>query len=160
VSQELSAGFPIRRGWHGRAAAALLIGVSAVALAFALVERGAGFVLPTNRLEDAGAVLDEKMGATVERLDAGTARDLGISPREPGLVVTSLAADGPAAEAGVHASDVIVRIGATSVASEAAAAAALQQARPPYILMLNRRGQYAMVRLPMSRGPAGQGGTP
>jgi serine protease Do len=141
-------------------AAALLVGVSACALAFALVERQAGLVLPADRSEEAAVVVDERVGATVERLDGGTARSLGISPRERGLVVTSLAMDGPAAQAGVRASDVIVRIGATPVASRAAAAAALQRARPPVTLTLNRRGHYAMVRLPMSRTPAEQGGGP
>ena len=147
---------PPPREWKARRPR--LIGVSALALAFALVEHGTGFVLPTDRLEDAGTVLDERLGATVERLDGGTARSLGMSPTERGLVVTSLAAEGPAARAGVRTSDVIVRIGATPVASGAAAATALQQVRPPYTVTLNRRGRYAMVRLPMSRGPAEQGG--
>jgi S1-C subfamily serine protease len=141
-------------------AAALLVGVSACALAFALVERQAGLVLPADRGDEAAALVDERVGATVERLDGGTARSLGISPRERGLVVTSLAVNGPAAQAGVRPSDVIVRIGAIPVASRAAAAAALQRARPPVTLTLNRRGHYAMVRLPTSPAPAEQGGGP
>jgi S1-C subfamily serine protease len=149
-----------RPGRRGRIAAALLVGVSACALAFALVERQAGFVLPPDRDDEAGALVDEKVGATVERLDGGTARSLGLSPRERGLVVTSLAMNGPAAQAGVRPSDVIVRIGATAVASRAAAAAALQGARSPATLTLNRGGHYVMVRLPMSRAPAEQGGAP
>jgi S1-C subfamily serine protease len=149
-----------RAGRRGRIAAALLVGVSACALAFALVERQAGLVRPADRGEEAGAVVAQRVGATVERLDGGTARSLGISPRERGLVVTSLAMNGPAARAGIRPSDVILRIGAIPVASRAAAAAALQHARPPVTLTLNRRGHYAMVRLPMSRAPAGQGGGP
>jgi S1-C subfamily serine protease len=148
---------PIFPGRRSRVAAALLLGVSACALAFALVAREAGSLLPVDK-EDAGAILEERIGATVEGLDAVTARGLGIAPREQGLVVTSLAADGPAARAGVRASDVIVRIDAASVASRAAAADALRRLQPPYSLTLNRGGRYAMVRLPMSRAPAEQGG--
>jgi hypothetical protein len=59
---------------------------------------------------------------------------------------------------------VIVRIGGTPVASPDAAAAALRGARPPIVLTLNRRGHYAIVRLPISRAGAGataeQGGGP
>jgi S1-C subfamily serine protease len=149
-----------RPGRRGRIAAALLVGVSACALAFALVERPAGVVLPADRGEEAGAVVDERIGATVEQLDGGTARSLGISPRERGLVVTSVAMNGAAARAGVRPSDVIVRIGAIPVASPAAAAAALQRARPPVTLTLNRRGERAMVRLPMPRAAAERGGAP
>jgi S1-C subfamily serine protease len=136
---------------RGRIAAALLVGVSAGAIAFAIVERQAGLVLPADRRDAAVAIVDEGVGATVEQLDGGTARSLGISPRERGLVVTSLARDGPAAQAGVRPSDVIVRIGATPIASRAAAAAALQRARGPVTLTLNRGGHYAIVRLPISR---------
>jgi S1-C subfamily serine protease len=149
-----------RPGRRGRIAAALLVGASACALAFTLVERSDGVVLPADRSDEGAAVLDEKLGATVEQLDDGTARSLGISPGERGLVVTSLAMNGPAAQAGVHPSDVIVRIGAIPVASPAAAAAALQRASPPVTMTLNRRGEHAMVRLPMSRVPAEQGGAP
>ena len=110
-----------RPGRRGRIAAALLVGVSACALALVLVERQTGFILPAERADEAGAIVDERVGATVEQLDGGTARSLGISPRERGLVVTSLAMNGPAAQAGVRPSDVIVRIGATPVGSGAAA---------------------------------------
>jgi S1-C subfamily serine protease len=68
--------------------------------------------------------------------------------------------NGPAAQAGLRPSDVIVRIGASPVASRAAAAAALRGARAPVTLTLNRGGHYVMVRLPMSRAPAEQGGAP
>ncbi|MDB5693955.1 MAG: hypothetical protein JWO81_3018 [Alphaproteobacteria bacterium] len=150
---------PGRRGM-----AALLLGVSAFAIAFALVERQVDAVLPIDRSEAAGAAVDAAFGATVERLDGDTARSLGLPPRETGLVVTSLAGAGPAAQAGVRASDVIVRIGGTPVASPDAAAAALRGARPPIVLTLNRRGHYAIVRLPISRARPGataeQGGGP
>jgi S1-C subfamily serine protease len=149
-----------RPGRRGTVAAALLVGVSACALAFALVERQAGFALPTDHDEEAVAIVGQRVGATVERLDGGTARSLGISPQERGIVVTSLAASGSAEQAGVHPSDVIVRIGATAVGSRAGAAAALQGARSPVMLTLNRGGHYVMVRLPMSRAPAEQGGAP
>ena len=66
-----------RRGWRGMIAAALLVGVSACALAFALVERRAGLVLPAGRDVKAEAAIDERVGATVEWLDGGTAQSLG-----------------------------------------------------------------------------------
>ncbi|MEA3065907.1 MAG: Peptidase family [Sphingomonadales bacterium] len=78
-------------------------------------------------------------------------------------MVTSLSATGPAAQAGVRTGDVIERIGGAPVASPVQAAAALKASPNPVELRLIRRGNYAIVRLPIrtlpdERNGAEQGG--
>lgn len=130
-------------------ALALVLAVPVIlTAAFALADRELGFELPGARREAAATAFDAALGATVEPLDRATAESLGISPRDKGLVITSLRANGPAARAGLRPGDVIERISGTSVGSQIDAAAALRDTRAPdIILTLNRRGHYAMVHL-------------
>lgn len=119
--------------------------------------------LAGSRREAAATAFDAALGATVEALDHDTATTLGISGYDGGLVVTSLGAAGRAARAGVRTGDVIARIGGTPVASPVQAAAALEAAPIPVELTLIRRGNYAIVRLPIrtssdERDGAEQGG--
>ena len=95
------------------------------------------------------AAVDAAIGATVEPLDRTTAEGLGIPPKTKGLVVTSLGRNGPAERAGIKAGDVIVRIDGAPVSSVGAAAAALEEAPGANALIINRRGHYANVQLPM-----------
>lgn len=125
-----------------------------VAAGLALRAPDLGFELPGSRREAAVNALDAALGATVEPLDRATAESLGLSPRDKGLVVTSLGGNGPAARAGIRAGDVIERIGGAPVGSVGDAAAALKGAPLPEItLTLNRRGHYAIVRLPIRALP-------
>jgi C-terminal processing protease CtpA/Prc len=119
--------------------------------------------LAGSRGEAATTAFDAALGATVEALDHDTATTLGISGYDGGLVVTSLGATGPAAQAGVQTGDVIARIGGAPVGSAVQAAAALKAAPNPVELTLIRRGNYAIVRLPIrtlsdQRDGAEQGG--
>ena len=66
--------------------------------------------------------VDNALGATVEPVDAGMARSLGLPGSSGGLVVTSVANKGPAISAGLRVGDIIEKIGgrpATSVNSNA-----------------------------------------
>ena len=146
----------ILSGRRGGTALALLLGVSAMAMAIVLAEANLKIDISGQRSEAAQEVLGNAVGATVEPLDRVTARSLGISPREKGLVITSLARNGPAARAGVHAGDVIEQIGATRIATLNDATAVLKEAHAPITLTLNSRGHYAIVTLLIS--PAADGG--
>jgi S1-C subfamily serine protease len=135
------------------------LGVEAIALFLALVAMAVIIVFAQKELsvaihrepgEAAEAVLGSAIGATVEPLDRATAKGLGIVPYEKGLVITSLARDGPASRAGVRAGDVIERVGPVRIASVDQAAAALKTAQVPIRVILNRRGRYDVVTLPIS----------
>jgi S1-C subfamily serine protease len=133
---------------------AIAVVLAIAAILFALAARELGFELPGARKEAVATALDAALGATVEPLDGATAEGLGISPRDKGLVVTSLSATGPAARAGLRPGDVIERISGTSVGSSADAATALKGAGASNIILtLNRRGHYAIVHLPIRALP-------
>jgi hypothetical protein len=141
-------------GSRAKAAAVLAV----VLTALILTDRDFAFEFPADRKEAAVIAIDAALGATVEPLDRATAESLRISPRDKGLVITSLGENGPAAQAGITTGDVIERIGGIPVHSPGEAAEALKHARPPEIaLTLNRGGHYAVVHLPMRRLPDGNG---
>ena len=62
------------------------------------------------RQENQTLEIDEAIGATVEPLDAATARSLGLAGETHGAVVTSIANGGPAERAGIRTGDVIVAV--------------------------------------------------
>lgn len=140
-------------GSRAKAAAVAVVAIVLIA-AIALTDRDLGFGYPAAKKEAAAIALDATIGATVEPLDRATAESLGIPTRHHGLVITSLGSNGPAARAGIGTGDVIERIGGAPVGSIGAAAAALENAHAPDInLMLNRRGEYVIVRLPIRSAP-------
>jgi S1-C subfamily serine protease len=150
--------FRMVAGSRAIAAAVLAVAVSVLIAALILLDRGVGFDFPIERTEAAEIAVDAALGATIEPLDSATAERLGISPRDKGLVITSLGEKGPAARAGITAGDVIERIDGIPVHSQSEAAEALKGARSSDItLTLNRRGRYAVVHLPMLRLPDGPG---
>lgn len=135
---------------------AVLLFLSATALVatFALTEGEFGLVLPARKREASEIAIDAAIGATVEPLDRATAERLGIAQRDEGLVITSLGRNGPAAQAGMRTGDVIERVSGAPIASLDDAAAALKGTpAPEIILMLNRRGQYVTVHLPIRSEP-------
>jgi hypothetical protein len=90
--------------------------------------------------------LDNAVGATVEPVDRATATTLGLSSPAGDLVVTSVANRGPAAAAGIRVGDVIERIGGKPAAASAAP-------RAPTVVMINRGGKRAMLRIAFTTGP-------
>lgn len=141
-------------GSRARAAVVLIVVVVVLIGAFTLAYWDFELRFNAERKELAAVTLDAALGATVEPLDRATAESLGISPRNQGVVITSLGGNGPAARAGIRAGDVIERIGGIPVRSPDEAAEALKNARAPDInLTLNRRGQYAIIHLPIRTVP-------
>jgi S1-C subfamily serine protease len=140
--------------WRRRANLVALAALVAllVVTAFALTGRRGDQSLSVPRRETA-PILDAAAGATLEPLDRRTAHDLGVDPEQKGVVVTSLATNGPAARAGVRTGDVIARIGKINAVSERQAAEAFAQTRPPIALLINRHGHYAKVQLPIRSVP-------
>jgi predicted metalloprotease with PDZ domain len=134
----------------GRLALALLLGAGTMALVISISGRDSEIGFGRQRSMLAEEVLGNAVGATAEPLDQATAHSLAIPANERGLVVTSVAWNGPAARAGVRVGDVIERIGATPTSSLKDAAAALEVARTPITVTLNSRGHYAIVTLPTS----------
>jgi predicted metalloprotease with PDZ domain len=116
----------------GFGAAAVWPGHSALAPAFAF----GGDTL-------AGEV-DEAIGATVEPLDAATARGLGLTSGTRGVVVTSLESGGAAARAGVRTGDVIVAIDRPVITMKDLAGGLGNQV---LTVRLNRHGQSVIVPL-------------
>jgi serine protease Do len=90
--------------------------------------------------------LDEAIGATVEPLDPATARSLGLTAGTRGVVVTSIANEGPAAHAGVRTGDVVVAID-RPVGSVNDLATGLRNNGNVLTVTLNRRGQSVIVPL-------------
>jgi C-terminal processing protease CtpA/Prc len=129
------------------AAAAGVVGMIALAATLALTGN-LGFTPRDATREEVDIELDAKLGATVAPLDGETARSLGIEPRRPALVVTSLRDNGPAQRARIRAGDVIDSIGGTPVRTPSQAVAALKRSPTPHIAVtLGRRGRFAVVRL-------------
>jgi hypothetical protein len=125
--------------WRGAAAGLILLAIVALALFLAL--RPAQLEMPASGGARALLRLDNALGATVEPVDYGTARMLGISMGSGDFVVTSVANRGPAVDAGIHVGDVIERIGNKPAA--AAETALHSAARTP--ILINRHGKHAIV---------------
>jgi len=123
-----------------------------MALVVAIAEKESDIGIGGRRSIVAEEMFGNAVGATAEPLDRATARSLAIPVTERGLVVTSVAWNGPAARAGVRAGDVIERIDSIPIASLNDAAVALEVARAPITVTLNSRGHYAIVTLPTSPG--------
>jgi predicted metalloprotease with PDZ domain len=137
-----------------KVAVAFLGGFVAIGV-FVLADRGFEFEFSGKRSELAAMALDTAVGATVEPLHRGMARNLGVDSPDKGLVITSLERNGPAARAGIRAGDVIERIAGVPVGSIDEAASALKAGpRPGTILMLNRDGEYVIVLLPIRSSAA------
>ena len=125
-----------------RSAAGLIL-LALVVLALFLALRPAHLDMPASGEARALLRVDNALGATVEPVDAGMARSLGLPGSSGGLVVTSIANKGPAISAGLRVGDIIEKIGgrpATSVDSNA-----LSTAGTP--ILVNRNGNHAIMSI-------------
>lgn len=102
------------------------------------------------RAESLAGELDEAIGATVEPLDAATARSLQLTPGTDGLVVTSISNDGPAARAAIQVGDVIIGVGRPVGGTRDLASGLRTNGRSP-MLILMRNGRSVIV--PFRVGP-------
>jgi membrane-associated protease RseP (regulator of RpoE activity) len=90
--------------------------------------------------------LDSALGATLEPLDATSARILGGGSEEDDMVVTSLASGGRASAAGIRVGDVVEAIGGKDASDIDEALAAIGP--EPTRVVINRHGNRANVELP------------
>jgi len=90
--------------------------------------------------------LDSELGATLEPLDATSARILGGGSEEDDMVVTSLASGGRASAAGIRVGDVVEAIDGKDASDVDEALAALGP--EPTRVAINRHGNRAIVELP------------
>jgi hypothetical protein len=130
--------------WRG--AAAILILGAIIVLGLFLAVRPLRFERVASKSARALLRLDDELGATVEPVDPPTARTLGLESSAGGLVVTSVANGGPAADAGIRVGDVVERIGSLSAAQ--AETATLPSGSIP--IAINRGGKRAILRVALA----------
>lgn len=92
--------------------------------------------------------LDSVLGATLEPLDARAARTLGGGSRADEMVVTSVAADGRAAAAGLRVGDVVETVDGLDPTDLDAAIGAVST--DPTQVVVNRHGNRAILRIPLA----------
>jgi hypothetical protein len=90
--------------------------------------------------------LDSALGATLEPLDAASARIVGGGSEEDDMVVTSVASGGRASAARIEVGDVVEAIGGTDASDVDGALSALGPDPTPVVI--NRHGSRAIVELP------------
>lgn len=125
--------------------AALAILIAAIAGVAVLVIWPIRLDSPASPAARALKSLDRSFGATLEPLDAATARRLGHDDRAGAMVVTSIAGGGPAEAAGMRVGDVVEQIGSSRASNVSASAAAL--AHRPVAVIINRRGKHAILEI-------------
>jgi hypothetical protein len=123
-----------------RSAAGLIL-LAIIVLALFLTLRPARLDMPASGGARALLRLDNALGATVEPVDAGTARTLGLAPSSGGYIVTSVANKGPAVSAGLRVGDIIERIAGRPAAR--VNVGSLPASSTP--LLINRHGNHAIV---------------
>ena len=79
-------------------------------------------------------------GVSVESLNAQMARQAGVDPGTPGVVVTDVDPASPAASAGLKQGDVIQEVNHSKVENSREFASALQKSKGESLLLINRKG--------------------
>ncbi|MCC7273757.1 MAG: DegQ family serine endoprotease [Alphaproteobacteria bacterium] len=96
-----------------------------------------------------------QLGLSLAPLDRNARRENGVPQNVKGVLVTDVAADSPAADKGIQAGDVIVKVGnrAVSTPDEVAerVAAAQGERRKSVLLLINRQGNERFVALPLGQ---------
>lgn len=129
--------------------------LGAVALLVLLFWVAGKLLAPALRQSDQPSTIDTRFGATVERLDPATARQLGGGAQADQLVVTSVAEGGPADRAGVRPGDLIESVAGKPAHSAADLASAVGGA--PVNLIVNRHGDHVILTLPGGSPSGGPG---
>jgi len=93
----------------------------------------------------------QKLGLTVAPLTPDLAAQAGVAKGTHGVVVENVDPNGPAAQAGIEAGDVIEQVNQQPVASAADIQRAMARSgnRPP-LLLVNRQGETVFVPVPLS----------
>jgi serine protease Do len=85
-------------------------------------------------------------GVQVDALTPGVARQLGVGPETKGVVVTDVAQDSPAADAGLQRGDVIEQINRQNVANVSDYNRLVTEAgKQPLVLLVNRGGNTSFL---------------
>ena len=96
------------------------------------------------------------LGLSVANLSPELRERYGLSDDTSGVVVTDVAADGPAAEKGMRAGDVIVELAQEEVKSTAEISAKLDAAkkdgRKSVLLLVDRQGDLRFYALKIAKG--------
>ena len=104
--------------------------------------------LPTSEAkakDEEGASQGALEGVSLENLDAGTARQLGISPSTKGVVVTDISPSSPEADSGLRRGDVIQEVNHQPVRSVAELNEAVRKSGKNPLLLVNRRGSTLFI---------------
>ena len=93
----------------------------------------------------------DRLGFTVDDLDAALAEELGLDPKLAGVVVTEVSEGSPAMEKGVETGDIIRRFGQRRVDSAAdlaqSVAKTLDAGRSGVLLLIERDGRERFVQI-------------
>ncbi len=118
-------------------------------VALILVLRQLNFETPASPHAKSLLKLDNTLGATVEPLDAQSARTLGGGTHADEMVVTSVAAGGRASVAGLRVGDVVEKVDGEDASNLDAAIDAV--ATDPTEIAINRHGSRLTLEIPVSR---------
>ncbi|HEX4800695.1 MAG TPA: PDZ domain-containing protein [Sphingomicrobium sp.] len=129
-----------------KSALAILIACAILFAMIAVAVRQVRVEAPASHDARALLKLDSALGATLEPLDATSARILGGGSEKDDMVVTSLASGGRASAAGIRVGDVVEAIDGKDASDVDQALAALGPA--PTRVVINRHGNRAIVELP------------
>lgn len=114
--------------------------------ALVLAARQLSFDSPASHHGKSLLRLDSTLGATLEPLDARAARMLGGGSRVDEMVVTSVAAGGRAAAAGLRVGDVVEEVDGKDPANLDDAIDAVST--DPTQIVVNRHGSRVMLNIP------------
>ncbi len=92
------------------------------------------------RGKDGASGAAPEVGLTVQTLTPDIAEGLGLPAELKGVIVVDVAADGPAAEAGIEANDVITRVGKQDIKNLAEFQEAMKRVPPQGVVFLLQRG--------------------
>jgi Do/DeqQ family serine protease len=102
-----------------------LVGINSAIISPSGGNAGIGFAIPSNLASDVmrqliatGSVKHGTLGAQVQNLNADIARMLALKEDQPGVVVTQVRADSPAAAAGLQPGDVILAVNGKPIVSD------------------------------------------
>jgi len=129
-----------------KAAPAVLLGCVLLFGAIIFAVRQVRVEAPASHDARALLKLDSALGATLEPLDATSARIVGGGSEEDDMVVTSVASGGRASAAGIGVGDVVEAIGGTDASDVDNAVSVLGPNPTPVVI--NRHGNRAIVELP------------
>jgi len=95
-----------------------------------------------------GLVLSVLRGVQIDNVTANVVQQLGLSPVTMGVLVSAVAADTPAAFAGLRPNDIIVDVNSSPVFSVAEFQKMIGPGIDAVVLTINRRGLKLLVTIP------------